>query len=67
MNSMVFDGFGGWMYGYLRGRGTSIYNISGLSQAMHVHVLGRQVHCFNHYGIVMSSGQLCWLPSFIRV
>ena len=33
--------------------GPSIHNMSGLSSAMHLHVLGRHVHCINHVGIVM--------------
>ena len=53
-------GLGGWVI-Y---EGPSIHNMSGLSGAIHVHVLGRHVHCINHYGFVMSWRWLCWLPSF---
>ena len=40
-------------------RGLSIHNMLGVSWAMHVHVLGRHVHCINHSRIVMSWGLLC--------
>ena len=52
------------MYGYM---GVPVINnMSGLSRAMHVLVLGRQVYCVIHVRIVMSWGQLC-LPTFTRV
>ena len=42
---MVFDGFG--MGVWLSMEAPSIHNMLGLSWAMHVHVLGRHVHCIN--------------------
>ena len=45
----------------------SIHNMLGLSQAMHVHVLGSHVHFIDHSKIVMPWGRLCWLPAFTRV
>ena len=42
----------------------SIHNMLGLRLAMHVHVLGRHVHCINHSMIMMSWDQL---PAFTRV
>ena len=66
MNFMVFDGFGGWVYGYLWR--PLVYIIClGLSQAIHVHVVGRHVHCINHSRIVMGWAWLYWLLAFTRV
>ena len=48
-------------------RGSSIHNMLGLSQAMHVHVLGRHVHCINHFIIVMSWVWFGSLPEFAHV
>jgi hypothetical protein len=48
-------------------RGPSTHNMSGLSWAMHAHVVGRHVHCIDHSGVVMSWGQLCWLLTFTRI
>ena len=39
-NYMLFDGFWG-------GGAASMHNMSGLSQAMHVHVFERHVQCIN--------------------
>ena len=44
----------------------SIHIMSSLSRAMHVHVLGRHVHCINHTEIVMSWARLCWFLAFTR-
>ena len=43
--------------------GPCVHNMLGLSQDMHVHVLGRHVHS----GIMMSLGQLCWFLAFIKL
>ena len=66
MNCMVFDGFKG-MRVWLPLGACSIHNLSSLSWAMHVHILGMHVNCNDHSRIVMSWGQLCWLPTFTRV
>ena len=50
MNCMVFDGFGG-MGVWLSIGASSIHNLSGLNWAMHVHVLGRPVHCITILGL----------------
>ena len=41
----------------------SVHNMMGLSQDMHVHMLGRHVHS----GIMRSLGQLCWLVACIKL
>jgi hypothetical protein len=43
----------------------SIHNMSGLNLAMQV--LGRYVHCINHFKIVRSWRQLCWLLALTKV
>ena len=47
-----FDGFGG-IGEWLSMGGPRIHNMSSRSQAMHVYVLGRHVHCINHSKIVI--------------
>ena len=59
----LFVGMGVWLYMETPNR----QNMTGCSQAMHVHVKGRHVHCINHSRIVMSWDRLCWLPAIIRV
>ena len=55
MNCMVFDGFGGWLYGYLWG--PLVYIIcSVLAGPCMCMSWGRHVHCINHFEIVMSWG-----------
>jgi hypothetical protein len=56
---MVFDELGGGMVVWLFMGTTSIHTMPNLSQAMHVHVLGKHVHCINFPKIVISWGQLC--------
>ena len=48
MICMLFDGLGR-MSVWLSMGAPSIHNMSRLSQAMHVHVLGRHAHCDNHF------------------
>jgi hypothetical protein len=53
MNCIGLMGLGGLVYGYPWGPLGYIINMSSLSHAMHVYVLGRHVHCINHFKIVM--------------
>ena len=60
----------GWIWRdciWLSMGGPSIHIMLGFSEAMHVDVLVRHVHCIGHSEIVMSSGRLQRLPTFIRV
>jgi hypothetical protein len=50
-----FDEFGG-IGVWLSMGAPRVHRVLDLNLAMHVHVLGEQVHCINHYGIVISWG-----------
>ena len=61
MNCMVFDGLEGGGTAWLSTGIPNRHNKPGLSQAMHVHMLERDVHCINYFKIAMSLGPMAFI------
>lgn len=63
MSCVIFGEVGvirGWLsLGTLR-----MYRMLGLNLVVHEHGVVGHVHCSNHYGIVVSQGQECWLLAY---